>query len=68
MTFPATISNPTQLLRIVPREYEVFGGLDVDHHSIAVTFADHGRLMHRCGYPIVRRSYSIMCANIFRDT
>jgi len=23
----------------IPRDYEVFGGLDVDHHRIAATFA-----------------------------
>jgi len=26
----------------VPRDYDVFAGLDVDHHSIAATFTDHG--------------------------
>ena len=25
----------------IPREYEVFAGLDVDKKSISVTFADH---------------------------
>ncbi len=28
-----------------PRDYNVFGGLDVDHHSIAATFTDHDGLM-----------------------
>ena len=37
MTLTAAVSNATQLLKIVPREYEVFGGLDVDHHSIVAT-------------------------------
>lgn len=45
MTLTAAVSNATQILKIVPREYEVFGGLDVDHHSIVATFADHEKLM-----------------------
>jgi hypothetical protein len=45
MTLTAAVSHATQLLKIVPREYEVFGGLDVDHHNIVATFADHGKLM-----------------------
>lgn len=44
MTLTAAVSKAIQLLKIVPREYEVFGGLDVDHHSIVATFADHGKL------------------------
>src|ERR1700694_3367659 len=36
-----------------PRDYDVFAGLDVDHHSIAATFTDHDRLMRS-----LRLSYS----------
>jgi hypothetical protein len=36
-----------------PRDYDVFAGLDVDHHSIAATFTDHDRLMQS-----LRLSYS----------
>jgi transposase len=36
-----------------PHDYDVFAGLDVDHHSIATTFTDHGRLMQS-----LRLSYS----------
>lgn len=53
MTVTTEVSNETQRLKIIPREYEVFGGLDVDHHSIAVTFADHGKML-----PSLRVAYS----------
>jgi hypothetical protein len=39
----------------VPREYDVFAGLDVDHHSIAVTFTDHQRLMQSLRLPYSAR-------------
>jgi len=55
----------TQVFTFIPREYEIFAGLDVDKHSIAATFTDHSRLMQRCGYPIVRRSCLTMSASIF---
>jgi hypothetical protein len=45
MTLTAVVSDSNQILKIIPREYEVFGGLDVDHHSIVATFADHGKLI-----------------------
>lgn len=51
MTVTAQISNPTPLLKIVLRDYEVFAGLDVDHHSIAVTFADQGKLLQSLRVP-----------------
>jgi len=37
----------------IPRDYDVFAGLDVDHHSIAATFTDHDRLLQS-----LRLSYS----------
>lgn len=55
MTQTAAVSNPIQVLKIVPREYEVFGGLDVDHHSIVATFADHGKLMQSLRLPYSSR-------------
>ena len=55
MTLATEVSNPIQILRIVPREYEVFGGLDVDHHSIVATFADHGKLMQSLRLPYSAR-------------
>ena len=30
-----------QVTTFIPRDYDVFGGLDVDKHSIAVTFCNH---------------------------
>jgi hypothetical protein len=49
MTVATQVSVYAQLF--VPREYEVFAGLDVDHHSIAVTFTDHGRLRQSLRLP-----------------
>jgi len=43
MTIQAEVPVYSQVF--VPRDYEVFAGLDVDHHSIAATFTDHDRLM-----------------------
>src|SRR6266849_3681133 len=31
-------------LSIIPRDYDIFGGLDVDKKSMAVTFTDHGTM------------------------
>ena len=38
MTDAAAVST------FVPRDYDVFGGLDVDKRSMAVTFRDHGTM------------------------
>jgi transposase len=38
MTHPAGVEN------FVPRDYDLFGGLDVDKRSMAVTFTDHGTM------------------------
>jgi hypothetical protein len=39
----------SQISTFIPRNYDVFGGLDVDKHSIAVTFCNHEEpgTMHR---------------------
>lgn len=49
MTIQAQVSVYSQVF--VPRDYDVFGGLDVDHHSIAATFTDHQRLMQSLRLP-----------------
>lgn len=49
MTVTTQVSVYPQVL--VPHDYEVFGGLDVDHHSIAATFTDHQRLMQSLRLP-----------------
>jgi transposase len=51
MTIQTQVSVQTQVF--IPRDYEIFAGLDVDKHSIAVTFRDHDRLMQS-----LRLSYS----------
>jgi transposase len=35
----------------IPRDYQIFAGLDVDKQSIAVTFADHGKLVKSLRLP-----------------
>lgn len=49
MTIQAQVSVYPQVF--VPRDYDVFAGLDVDHHSIAATFTDHARLMQSLRLP-----------------
>src|SRR6266436_7098455 len=36
------MTNQLQDTTFIPRDYEIFGGLDVDKKSMAVTFRDHG--------------------------
>jgi transposase len=40
-----------EVSRFVPGQYEIFAGLDVDKNSIAVTFADHERLLESLRLP-----------------
>jgi len=49
MTIQAQVSVYSQVF--VPRDYDVFAGLDVDNHSIAATFTDHQRLMQSLRLP-----------------
>jgi transposase len=53
MTVQAQVSVYSQVF--VPRDYDVFAGLDVDHHSIAATFTDHQRLMQSLRLPYSAR-------------
>jgi transposase len=38
------MTDPTPLVSFIPRDYDIFGGLDVDKKSMAVTFTDHGSM------------------------
>jgi transposase len=38
------MKQPAQVSTFIPRDYDVFGGLDVDKKSMAVTFTDHGTM------------------------
>ena len=49
MTVATQVSFYSQVF--VPRDYDLFGGLDVDHHSIAATFTDHQRLRQSLRLP-----------------
>src|SRR5713226_8401400 len=53
MTIQAQVSVQSEVYTFRPRDYDVFAGLDVDHHSIAATFTDHDRLLQS-----LRLSYS----------
>ena len=45
MTVQAGVST------FIPRDYEIFSGLDVDKSSIAVTFTDHTQLLRSLRLP-----------------
>ena len=49
----------------IPRDYDVFAGLDVDKRSISVTFANHQGLLSRCVCRIAWSTLSITCASTF---
>src|SRR6266542_2202907 len=51
MTVQSQVSGQTRVSVFIPRDYDVFAGLDVDHHSIAATFTDHDRLMQSLRLP-----------------
>ena len=38
------MTNQLQDTTFIPRDYDIFGGLDVDKKSMAVTFKDHGTM------------------------
>jgi hypothetical protein len=62
MTVPTQVSVYAQVF--VPRDYEIFAGLDVDHHNIAATFTDHDRLMQSLRLPYSARqllNYDLLC-------
>jgi transposase len=38
------MTQPAHDITFIPRDYDIFGGLDVDKKSMAVTFRDHGTM------------------------
>src|SRR5882762_10853596 len=38
------MTTTVQVPTFIPRDYDVFAGLDVDKRSIAITFTDHGTM------------------------
>ncbi len=38
------MTQPARVEDFIPRDYDLFGGLDVDKRSMAVTFTDHGTM------------------------
>ena len=51
MTIQAQVSVQAQVF--IPRDYQVFAGLDVDKHSIAVTFCNHEGLLRSLRLPYI---------------
>jgi transposase len=49
MTIQAQVSVHAQVF--IPRDYQIFAGLDVDKHSIAVTFCNHEGLLRSLSLP-----------------
>lgn len=45
------MTTQSQVSAFIPRDYEIFAGLDVDKKSIAVTFADHTQLVKSMRLP-----------------
>lgn len=42
----------TAVSSIIPADFDIFAGLDVDHKSMATTFSDHGRLFKSLRLPL----------------
>ncbi len=40
-----------EILNFVPRDYDIFGGLDVDKKGMAITFTDHGTMQQSLRLP-----------------
>lgn len=49
------MTHPAQISSFIPRDYDIFGGLDVDKRSIAVTFTDHGTMRKSLKLPYSAR-------------
>jgi transposase len=45
------MTHQNQESQFTPRDYDIFAGMDVDKRSIAITFADHGKLMESLRLP-----------------
>lgn len=45
------MTDPAHNSAFIPRDYDLFGGLDVDKKSIAVTFSDHGTMQKSLRLP-----------------
>lgn len=45
------MTNQSRVSTFIPRNYEIFSGLDVDKSSIAMTFADHNGLLRSLRLP-----------------
>jgi transposase len=46
-----TMTIQSQVYTFIPRDYEIFAGLDVDKGSMAITFADHKTLLKSLRLP-----------------
>src|SRR5689334_13361835 len=46
-----TMTSTTQFSKFIPRDYDIFIGLDVDKKKIAITCTDHGTLCRSLSMP-----------------
>ena len=51
MTIQSQVSVQAQVSKFIPRDYQIFAGLDVDKHSIAATFCNHEELLRSLRLP-----------------
>src|SRR5258708_19520630 len=49
------MTTTRQVSTFIPRDYDVFAGLDVDKRSIAITFPDHGTMRKSLKLPYSAR-------------
>jgi transposase len=45
------MTNQTPATSLIPRDFDIFCGLDVDKKSMSITFADHGTMRKSCRLP-----------------
>ncbi len=50
------MTEATEFSKFIPRDYDLFAGLDVDKKSIAVTFTDHGTMQQSLKLPYDARA------------
>jgi hypothetical protein len=55
LTGETTMTTTGQVSTFIPRDYDVFAGLDVDKRSIAITFTDHGTMRKSLKLPYSAR-------------
>ena len=65
MTIQSQVSVQSQVSKFIPRDYQIFAGLDVDKHSIAATFCNHEELLRSLRLPYSAARLLSTCAKAF---